>query len=46
MQLYNYQDVINKKSINCLSNTKNRYVLRNAYIQMALLVRAILEDNS
>ena len=30
------KDVINRKSINCLSNSKNRYILGNEYIQVAL----------
>ena len=30
------QDAIKRKSINCLSNSKNRYILQNAYIEMSL----------
>ena len=43
------QDPIKKKSINCQSNTKNRYIyiLRNAYIYSdGFIVTIISKDDS
>ena len=47
MQQYNYPDATNKKSINCLSNTKNIYIYFKKCIYLdGFIVTVILEDDS